>query len=64
MKDQLDRIENKLDSLLNTRNEHHGRITRLEAQAGFVAWTVAAVGAAVAWLLNWAVAVYDKINHQ
>ena len=40
MQDQLNRIEEKLDQLLESRHEHHGRITKLESEAGIMKWII------------------------
>lgn len=40
MQDQMNRMEEKLDKLLDTRHEHHGRITKLESQVGGMKWFV------------------------
>lgn len=37
MQEQMDRIELKLDKALI---EHHGRLVKLETQAGFIRWAV------------------------
>jgi hypothetical protein len=56
MQDQMNRIEEKLDKVIESHSIHHGRLVRLETQAGFVKAAVAFLGSIVlligGWLIN------------
>lgn len=56
MSDQLSRIEEKIDRLLEDQSEHNGRIVKLETQAGFLKTTLAFLLSVTllvgGWLLN------------
>lgn len=51
---RLDRIEAKLDKFLEADKAQDTRLTKLESQAGFVKWSLGALGSVTLLVLAWA----------
>jgi hypothetical protein len=51
LEERLGRMEDKLDKVVDG---HGNRLTRLESQAGFVKWSLGALGAILMAIFSWA----------
>lgn len=49
-----DRMDAKLDKIIEQHSDHKTRLTHLESQAGFVKWGLGVVGTLCLAILGWA----------
>jgi hypothetical protein len=59
MQDQIDRIESKIDKILDAQSAHNGRLVSLETQAGYFKAVVAFISSAAIAAFHW---LADKLH--